>query len=119
MEIVEEFHQRFRRDRVERLTDVIVRGDGLDLEQTAGVVAGAGLFHVPLETQERGTLSEENGEGGQRDIGHGVLRVVTRARVRQRASDGAPAGDEIIETRRLLHAPLDAGTGSKVQVTIV
>ena len=108
----------FGRDRVQRLANVIVGGDALNLEQTAGIVAGAGLFHVPLETQERRTLGEENREGRQRDIGHGVLRVVTRARVRQRAGEGAQTGDKIIETGRL-HAPLDAGTRSKVPVTIV
>jgi hypothetical protein len=119
VQIIEERHQMFRRDRVQRLTDVIVRGDALDLEKRAGVVAGAGLFHVPLETQKRRTLGEENREGGQRDVGHGELSIVTGARVRQRAGDGAYAGDEVIETGRLLHAPLDAGTRSKVQVTIV
>jgi hypothetical protein len=119
VQIIEERHQMFRLDRVERLADVIVGGDALDLEKRAGIVAGAGLFHVPLETQERGTLGEEHREGRQRDVGHGELSVVTGARVRQRAGDGAHAGDEVIETQGLLHAPLDAGTGSKVQVTIV
>ena len=119
VQIIEERHQMFRRDRVERLTEVIVRGDALDLEKRAGVVAGAGLFHVPLETQERRTLGEENRERRQRDVGHGDLGVVARARVRQRAGDGAHAGDKVIETGGLLHAPLDAGPGLKVQVTIV
>ena len=119
VEIIEQFHQMLRRDRVERLADVIVGGDACDSEEGAGVIAAAGLFHVPLETQERGTLGEEDREGGQGDVGHGELSVVPRARVRQRAGHGAQAGDEVIETQGLLHALLDAGTGSKVQVTIV
>ena len=118
VQIIEEFHQMFRRDRVERLADVIVRRDGLNLEEAAGVIAGAGQFHVLLETQEGGALGEEHLEGGQREVGHGILRVVARARIRQRACDGAQTGDEVIETEQL-HAPLDAGTGSKVPVTIV
>ena len=118
MEIIEQLHQMLRRDRIQRLADVIVRGDALDLEQTAGVIAGAGQFHVLLETQEGGALGEEHREGGQRDVGHGELGVGAGARIRQRAGDGAQTGDEVIETE-LRHAPVDAGTGIKVQVTIV
>ena len=113
VQIIEEFHQVFRRDRIQRLADVIIAGDGLDLKQTAGIIAGAGLFHVPLETQERGTLGEEHRERRQREVGHGVLRVVARARVRQRAGHGAQTGDEVIETEQL-HAPLDAGDRKSV-----
>ena len=116
LQIIEEFHQMFRRDRVQRLADMIVRGDALDLEKTAGIIAGAGLFHVPLETQERGALGEENGERRQREIGHGVLRVVAGARVRQRVGDGAHAGDEVIETGGLLHAPIQPVRGQKYQL---
>ena len=119
IQIIEQLHHMLRRDGVERLADVIVRGDALDLEKGAGVVATARLFHVALETQERGALGEEHGERRQRDVGHGELRVGAGARVRQRAGEGAHAGDEVIETEGLLHAHLDAGTGPKVQVTIV
>ena len=58
MQIIEQRHQMLWRDRVERLADMIVRGDALDLEKRAGVVGAAGLFQVPLETQKRATLGE-------------------------------------------------------------
>ena len=109
MQIIEPLHQRFRRNRVERLAKVIIRGAGLDLEKRAGINAGAGQFHVPLETQERGALGEEHRERRQRDVGHGVLGVGA-----VRGSGSAPAGDEVIETG-LLHALLDAGPGQKYQ----
>jgi hypothetical protein len=48
-----------RFDRIERLADVVVAGDALDLKKGARIVGAAGLFHGPLEAQERRTLSEE------------------------------------------------------------
>ena len=105
-------------NRIERLADVIVRGDALDLEQGAGVVAPARVFHVLLKTQERRALSEEHREGSRGDVGHGETRVVAGAPIRECGGDGAPASDELIESARV-HAPSNAGTGPKVQVTIV
>jgi hypothetical protein len=41
-----------RRDRIERLADVIVGGDAFDLEQETGIVTPLSLLHVLLKAQE-------------------------------------------------------------------
>ena len=104
------------RDRVERLADVIVGGNAPDLEERAGVVAAASLFHGLLVTQERRALGEKDGESRQSDVAHVELSIGACAPVGQLGGDTAEAFDEEIEGARV-HAPRDAGTGSKVQVT--
>lgn len=60
VQIIKEAEEVVRLDRVERLADVVIGGDTLDLEEGTGVVASAGLLHLLLETQERGALGEED-----------------------------------------------------------
>lgn len=62
-QIIKETEEVVRFDLVQRLADVVIRGDALDLEKGAGVVATAGLLHLLLETQERGALGEEDRAG--------------------------------------------------------
>jgi hypothetical protein len=118
VQLIKETEARPRLDRVERLTNVIVGGDAFDLEEGTGVVATVSPFQFPLETQERGALGEKDREGRQADVGHGVLGVVAGAPIRQRGDDRTPAADELSEAA-LIHGPSNAGTGPKVQVTIV
>ena len=91
VQIIKETEEVAGFNRIERLADVIVGGDALDLEQGTGVVATARLLHVLLETQERRALGEEDREGRQRDVGHGVTACCRRCadpagRRRRRAS---------------------------------
>ena len=118
VQIIKQTEQVAGGNRIKRLADVIVSGDAPDLEQGTGVVTPARLLHVLLETQERRALSEEDGKRRQGDIGHGIARVVARAPIRESGRDVAPASDEMIESARI-HAPSNAGTDPKVQVTIV
>ena len=118
VEFVKQTEQMVRRDRIQRLADVIVRGDAPDLEQRASIVLPLDLFHVLLKAQERGALGEEDRERRQGDIRHRELCVVARAPVRETGDDAPPTFDELIEATRI-HASRNAGTGSKVQVTIV
>jgi len=101
MQVVKEAKQVFGRDRIQAVADVIVGGNALDLEQGAGVVLSAVLFHELLEAQEGGALGEENREGTKRDVGQGVLSVIARARVRQLGGDRTQALDELIEAARV------------------
>jgi len=104
-------------DRVEHLADVIVGGDALDLEKGTGVIAAAGPLPVPLEAQERGALGEEDRESRQGEVGHVEEEIVAGAPIGQLCGDRAQPFDEVTEAARI-HAPSNAGTGSKVQVTI-
>jgi hypothetical protein len=118
VEIIKQTEEVAGFNRIERLADVIVGGNVLDLEQGTGVVATARLFHVLLETQERRALREKDGERRQGDLGHGIARVVACAPIRECGGDGAPASDQVVEGAPI-HAPSNAGTCPKVQVTIV
>ena len=71
----------FGRDRIEHLPDVIVAGDLLDVEQALGVALPLGLLHGLLVGQEGGTLGEEDREGAQANVFHGIGCVVARAPV--------------------------------------
>lgn len=117
VQVIEEAENLGGFNRIERLADVIIAGDALDLEQRPGVVAAGGFFHVLLETEEGRTLREEDRQRRGGPIGHGVEGIPTRARVRQSGGDGSPASQQIFEAPRM-HAPRDAGTVPKVQVTI-
>jgi hypothetical protein len=63
-------------------------------------------------------VGEKDGESRQSDVGQGELDIVAGAPIREVCGDRTQALDEVIEAARV-HAPRDAGTGSKVQVTIV
>jgi len=104
-------------NRIKRVANVIVGRNVHDLEQGAGVVAPGRGFHVLLKIQERRELSEEHRKGRRGDVGHGGLGIVAGAPIRECGGDGASASDEMIESARV-HAPSNAGTASKVQVTI-
>jgi hypothetical protein len=80
---------------------VVVGGDAFDLEEGAGVVLSAVLFHELLEAQEGGTLGEEDREGRQRNVGQGVSGVLTRAIVGQPGGKDAQAFDKSIEVARV------------------
>ena len=117
-QILEETEQLTGRNRIEHLADVIVARDACDLKERARIVAAAFLFHGLLETQERRALREEDCEGRQGEVGHGEAGIIARAPIRQIGGDRAEAFDEVIQAVRI-HAPRDAGTGSKAPVTIV
>jgi hypothetical protein len=119
VEIIEQAQEVMRRDRIERLADVIVAGDASHLKERTGVVASAGLFHAELITEKRRALGEEHREGRQGDVGHGVLGVVADAPIRQLSGDAAQPFDEMIEGARVVHATSNAGTEPKSTVTIV
>jgi hypothetical protein len=101
--LVEKAEKQRRLDRVERLADVIVRGNAPDLEQGPGVVAPGVLLHVLLETQERGALGEEDGQGRGGDIRQIMEAVGPFAPVRQAGGKRAPALDKMIETAARVH----------------
>lgn len=105
-------------DRVKRLADVIIARNALNTEEGPGIVASVSLLHVLLETEKGGTLGKENGKGREREIGHAVGAVLAGTPVGQSGKDGTPAFDKMIEAARV-HAPRNAGTAPKVQVTIV
>ena len=118
MEIVEEAEQIQRGNRIQRLPNVVVTRDVLDLEERTGIVASASSFHGLLETEERGALGEEDCKGRQRDIGHAIAQVIASTPIGQRARRSVEAPEDAIEAT-VIHAIRNAGTGSKVQVTIV
>ena len=113
MEVVEEAEQAGWLNRVERLADVIVGRNALDLEQGTGVVAPGSLFHVLLETEERGTLGEEDGQGRGGNIGQVMEAVVPRAPIRQSGGDSTPALDKMIETVARVHPHQQCRNGTK------
>ena len=114
----EQAEEMMRRNRVERLANMIVGGNLCDLKQRPYVVAPASLCHRPLITQERRALGEEHREGGQRDVGHGIAGVVAGAPVRQRGGDRAQTFDKLIEGARV-PASSNAGPSPKSTVTIL
>ena len=68
--------ERFRRDGVQHVPDLIVAGDGLDLEEALRVVVAPGGLHGLLMGQERRRLSEEHRKGPQAKVGHAIGGVV-------------------------------------------
>ena len=79
----------FGRDRIEHLPNVIVTGDLLQMEQALGIALTLGLLHGFLVGQEGGTLGEEDREGAQAYVFHGILEVVARAPVGKAAHNPA------------------------------
>ena len=104
MQVVVETEKVMRLDRVQHLADVVVGGNAPDLEQRAGVVAAARLFHGLLRAQEGGALGEKDREGRQPDVGHVKEQVVARAPIGQSGGDRAHPSDEMIEAAPI-HGP--------------
>ena len=77
----------FRRDRIEGLADVIIRRDGLQMEQALGVALALGLLHGLLVGQEGWALCEEDREGAQTDVLHRIGGVIAGAAVWKPAQD--------------------------------
>ena len=101
LEFVKKTEQLRGRDRVERLSKMVVGRDALNLKEGAGVMAAARLFHMALEAQERGALGEKDREGRQNKVGHLEETVGAGAPVRQSGGDRAKAFDESIEAVRV------------------
>ena len=117
VQLIKETEARPRLDRVERLANGIIGGNALDLEEGTGVVATAGPFPIPLATQERGALGEKDRAGRPGDGSHGKAGVVAGAPIGPLGGNRAPTSDALREAARI-HAPSNAGTGPKGQVTI-
>ena len=79
----------FWRDRIERLADVIVRRDLLEVEQALGIALALGLLHGFLVRQEGGALGEEDGKGAQANVFHGIGDIVAGAAVGKTAHQPA------------------------------
>jgi len=70
------------------------------------------LFHGLLKNSGRRALGEKDRERRPREVGHGEAGIGARAPIRQIGGDRAEAFDEGIEAVPI-HAPRDAGSGSK------
>ena len=82
---------------VERVADMVVTRDVLDLEQGLRVALALALRHGFLGGQERRALGVEHRERAQADIFHRVCLVLARAPVMQSAYAFADRTDELIE----------------------
>ena len=71
------------RHRIEHVADVVVGGNAADAEQGLAVRAAVAGLKLALMIQEGRALSEEHRQGGQADVGHGILAVGSRALVRE------------------------------------
>jgi len=110
VQVIKEAEKAGSFDGVQRLADVVIAGNVLDLEERPSVVAADDLLHVLLETQEGRALGEEDRKSRERDIGHGVEAVLAGTPVRQSGRDSPPPLDKVIEA-----APVHAPKGMPVQ----
>src|SRR3954466_1500889 len=69
--------------RIEHVADVVVGGNAADAEQGLAVRAAVAGLKLALMIQEGRALGEEHRQGGQADVGHGILAVGSRALVRE------------------------------------
>ena len=70
-------------DGIEDVTDMVIGGDLVDVEEALCVAASTLAVHGPLEGQEGGALHEEDGKGAQANVGHGESGVGPLATIGQ------------------------------------
>ena len=94
--LAEQRVERLRRGAVQHLADGGVGGNAGDGEQGLAVGAALAFFEAALIGEERGAADEEQGEGGQHDVGHavGVLAQRPLARVGEGGRDGPHGANE-------------------------
>lgn len=73
--IIEEIVEMSGTDRIKSFSNMVIRGNFPDLKETMSIGGGACLLHGPLEGEKRRTLSEEDREGGESNVGHGILFI--------------------------------------------
>lgn len=74
-----EREQRFRRHRIEQITNLVVAGNLMDPKERCSVVLALLLLHPDLAIEKRRALGEEYREGRKRRIGHFIVLVVALA----------------------------------------
>ncbi|MEA2790654.1 MAG: hypothetical protein QOG73_3060, partial [Acetobacteraceae bacterium] len=84
---------------IEHGAGLIVARDFAYAEQRLAVRTTLAGFQIPLMGQEGRALHEERGEGGEREIGHAVGRVLAAPPVGQRFAVAAQSGEEAIQDR--------------------
>src|SRR5512135_1373326 len=86
--------------RVQQITDLVIRRNLVDPEQTVRIVPPQSALHPTLVIQKGGTLGEEHRKGAQGGVLHAIPLVVT----------AAPAVGKLPKGRAY---PLNQGGGSK------
>ena len=77
---------------VEHVSDIVVRRDLLDAEQSLTVGPTAAFLQLALKGQKRRALHEKHGEGRQPEIGHADIAAAALARVRKASANRLQAG---------------------------
>ena len=88
--------ERFGRNRIEGLADVVIAGDVLDLKKALHIALPFSLLQGPLKGQEGRRLGKENREGAGGNVLHAIASVIAGAAVGQSAEDPAQVTDEAV-----------------------
>ena len=84
-------------NRVQFGTHLVISGDFGHAEQGLAVRAALHGLQMPQMRQEGGTLHEERGERGHREVGHGIGRVLPRPCIGQGLRVTAQRGEESVQ----------------------
>jgi hypothetical protein len=76
-----------RGDRIEQLSDLIITGNLLHVEEGVGVILPFGMLQPALVFQERRRLGEKDAKGAQGSIVDSVSGVGTRSALVRQVSD--------------------------------
>ena len=99
--VLEHREHALRRDVVQQIPDVVIRGDLLQTKQGLRITDALGFGHHRLMGKKGRTLCEKHGKCRQRNVFHAVTGILTRSLIRELLNPMTELSCQMIEGEQI------------------